>query len=305
MGHKTYPVEQSPLFKLSSRKRLAQSIFKVELPFLERLAHGHSNYRVFTKHTGGKERVIEQPCPTLEALHRRLFVVLRQLETPDYMHSGVVGRSFVSNAMVHIGEVPLVSLDIRKFYACVNGGMVYRFFASTMQCSPDVAGLLTRLCTYDNHLPKGSCVSQILAFRAAKPLFDELHELAVEADVRESYYVDDLTWSGINATGNFLWKAKQVVHRHGLRYHKGRCFAAQERRVVTGVMLDGSKAKIQPCKELEIWKTLHASHQLSPTDRAIVLESLIGSLTAASHIEPRFANRIPSIRRLLQETSDR
>lgn len=303
MGHKTYPVEQSPLFKLSSRKRLAQSVLKVELPFLERLANGQSNYRVFTTHTGGKARVIEQPCLPLQKLHHRLFVLLRHLETPDYMHSGVAGRSYVSNAMVHIGEVPLVSLDIRKFYASVNGGMVYRFFASAMQCSSDVAGLLTRLCTYDNHLPKGSCVSQILAFRAARPLFDELHKLAVEAEVRESYYVDDLTWSGINATGDFLWKAKQAVHRHGFRYHKGRCFAANQSRIVTGVMLNGLRATIPPSKEFDMWKALRSVDSLAPHERPAALDRLIGSATAASQIEARFTARVARLRQKKEQAT--
>jgi len=291
------------LFKLSSRKRLAQNILSVDLPFLGRLANGRSNYSVFNRVTGGKERRIELPCPSLQKIHLKLFTLLAKLETPDYLHSGVVGRSYVTNAMVHIGNVPLVHLDIKKYYPSVDGARTYRFFASAMGCSPDVAGLLTRLCTYENHVPIGSCVSQTLAFHSTKPLFDELHQLAVEAGVRESYYVDDLTWSGANATPSFLWKAKQIVHKHGFDHHKGRCFAAHQNRLVTGVLLNGLKATILPSKELEMWEALRRLGKLYPHERPAALERLIGWLTAASQIEPRFTNRIPQLRQQLRDAS--
>lgn len=303
VGQTIYPVEQSPLFRLSSRKRLAQNVLSVDFPFLERLANGRSNYSVFKRVTGGKERRIELPCSNLQKIHLKLFTLLAKLETPDYLHSGVVGRSYVTNAMVHIGNVPLVNLDIKKYYPSVDGARIYRFFAFAMGCSPDVAGLLTRLCTYDNHVPIGSCVSQALAFHATKPLFDELHQLAVEAGVRESYYVDDLTWSGANATPSFLWKAKQIVHRHGFDHHKGRCFAAHQNRLVTGVLLNGLKATILPSKELEMWKALCGLGELYPHERPAALDRLIGWLTAASQIEPRFADRIPKLRQQMRDAS--
>ena len=296
-------MERSPLFELRNKKRLAQNLLNVELPFLERLANGKSNYNVFTKVTGGKERRIELPCPKLQKIHFSLFTLLAHIDTPDYLHSGVVGRSHITNAMVHIGNVPLVNLDIKKFYPSVDGGRVYRFFVSVMGCSPDVAGLLARLCTYNNHVPIGSCVSQILAFHSTKPLFDELHKLAVEAGVRESYFVDDLTWSGTNATGNFLWQAKKIVHRHGFKYHKGRSFAANQPRLVTGVMLDGNNATIRSSWELDMWRKLRGLGELYPHEREVALESLIGSVNAARQIEPRFASRIPQLRQMMREVS--
>ena len=45
---KTYTLDQCPLYKIASRKRLAQDVFNVDLPFLERLAANAGNFRVFT-----------------------------------------------------------------------------------------------------------------------------------------------------------------------------------------------------------------------------------------------------------------
>ncbi len=295
---KSYALDQCPLYKIASRKRLAQDIFNTDLPFLERLAANEGNFRVFTIKQGEKERQVEVPKVVLERIHRRLFNLLERIEKPDYLHSGVRGRSYITNAKVHIGSVPLVKLDLKKFYPSVDGARVSRFFTGSMRCSPDVAALLTRLCTFENHVPTGSCVSQLLAFYAAKPLFDELHALSGGAGVRDSCYVDDLTWSGQGATPAFLWAAKQVVHRHGFGYHKDRCFAAGDRKLVTGVMLEGDHIAILPSKEFDLWKNIQALGGFVPQERIVAVNSLIGSAVAAGQIEARFLRRLLRLRQI-------
>ena len=295
---KTYKLDQCPLFKLASRKRLAQDVFNVDLPFLERLAANTGNFRVFTIKQGEKERQVEVPKVVLERIHRRLFNLLERIEKPEYLHSGVRGRSYISNAKVHIGAVPVVKLDLKKFYPSVDGARVFRFFNGALRCSPDVAALLTRLCVFENHVPTGSCVSQLLAFFAAKPLFDELHALAEGSGVRDSCYVDDLTWSGHGATPAFLWAAKQVVHRHGFAHHKDRCFAADERKLATGVMLDGHRIAVLPSKELDLWRRIQALGGVEPKEQVVAVNSLIGSAVAAGQIEARFLRRLLRLRQV-------
>lgn len=292
-----YPLDQCPLYKVASRKRLALDVFNVDLGFLERLANNLSNFRVFKIHQGDKERQVEVPKVVLERIHRRLFNLLERIEKPDYLHSGVRRRSYISNAKVHVGNVPLVKLDIKKFYPSIDGARVSRFFTDSMQCSPDVAAVLTRLCTFENHVPTGSCVSQLLAFFAAKPMFDELCGLSIESNLRYSCYVDDLTWSGTGATPAFLWAAKQVVHRHGFAYHKDRIFTAREQKLVTGVMLDGDRIALLPSKEFELWNSIQSLGGFEPQARLAAINSLIGTAVAAGQIEARFLRRLRRLRR--------
>lgn len=295
---KSYPLNQCPLYKMASRKRLAQDVFNVDLSFLERLAANERNFRVFHIQQGEKLRQVEVPKVVLERFHRRLFTLLERIEKPEYLHSGVKGRSYITNARAHAGFVPLVKLDLKKFYPSVDGARVYRFFSDTLRCSPDVASLLTRLSTFENHVPTGSCVSQLLAFFAAKPMFDELHDLALVAGLRGTVYVDDLTWSGGSASPAFLWKAKRVVHSHGFSHHKDRCFSADEKKLVTGVMLDGNRIAVLPSKDLELWKNIQALGGLDPTERLQAANSLIGSAVAAGQIEARFLRRLSRLRRV-------
>ena len=165
-----------------------------------------------------------------------------------------------------------------------------------MQCSPGVAGLLTNLCTFDNHVPTGSPVSQLLAYYAAKPLFDELALLGKDEGVRMTCYVDDLTFSGPTVRPAFLWKVKQVVHRHGFKYHKERCFEANDRKLVTGVMLLGDRTLVQPSKELKFWQDVNALGAAEPAERLTAVISLIGTAIAAGQVEARFLSRLRRLR---------
>jgi len=283
---------------MRSRKKLAAEVFNADLALLERIAKNSENFRVFHIAQGDKTRQVETPKPVLERLHRRLFTLLERIEKPAYLQSGVKGRSYITNAQVHVGAVPLVKLDIKKFYPSVDGGRVYRFFHEVMQCSPDVAGLLTRLCIYDGHVPTGSCVSQLLAYFAVRPLFDGLSDLAATHDLRFTLYVDDMTFSGAGATPAFLWEAKRLVHSFGLKYHKDRIYTADSQKVVTGVLVNAQGISILPSKELDIWRRSQSLGSGDLAERRAAIESLLGSLIAAGQVERRLLTRVRGLRAL-------
>jgi len=281
---------------MQGRKKLAQMIFNADLPLLERLASNATNYRVFDIQQGEKTRQVEVPKPILERIHRRLFVLFERIEKPDYLQSGVKGRSYITNARTHVGPVPLVKIDIKKFYPSVDSARVYRLFHETLHCSPDVAGLLTKLTTHDGHVPTGSCVSQLLAFFAAKPMFDDLYSLAANYGLRFSCYVDDMTFSGARATPEFLWSAKQIIHSHRFSYHKDHCYTAEQGKLVTGVLVDVDRIAILPSKEHALWRQTHDLGSGNVEQRLAAVNSLIGSVVAAGQIEARLLVRLKRLR---------
>jgi hypothetical protein len=281
---------------MQSRKKLAHEIFNTELALLEQLANRASNYRVFGIQQGEKTRQVEVPKPILERIHRRLFSLFERIEKPDYLQSGVKGRSYITNARLHVGPVPLVKIDVKKFYPSVDSAKVYRLFHEALHCSPDVAGLLTRLTTYDGHVPTGSCVSQLLAFFAAKPMFDELDNLAATQELRFSCYVDDMTFSGACATPALLWAAKKVVHSHGFKYHKDHCYTAEQGKLVTGVLVCADNIAILPSKEHTLWRQTHDLGSGNREQQLTAVSSLIGSVVAAGQIEARLLVRLKRLR---------
>ena len=280
---------------MPSRKKLA-GFLGFSPAALQRLADRTDNYVKFLIKQGAKERHIQAPKASLEKVHRKLFTCLVRIEKPDYLHSGRKEHSYITNAAVHQGSVPLVKLDIKQFYPSIDGGRVYRFFREGLKCSPDVAGLLRKLCTIDGHLPTGSCLSQLLAFFSAKPMFDELHKHAIAHELRDSCYVDDLTWSGEKATPNFLWGAKRIVHGHGFKYHKDVVYAAVDKKVVTGVFISGLDLTVIPSREREVWESLNALGGVIEADRLKAFDSLIGKVSAFSQIDARYLTKVQALR---------
>ena len=286
-----YPVNQSPLYRLASRLKVAD-LLGVSLKSLENLARAQESYRVFDIAQNGKLRQVEVPKGLLSKVHKRLFLLLSRVEKPDYLHSGVRGRSYITNAKAHAPNVPLVKVDVKKFYPSVHRGMIFDFFRFQMQCSPDVSGLISALCSYQNHLPTGSAVSQLMAYFAVKRMFDALNKLANQSDLKMTCYVDDLTFSGEQATPRFLWEAKKIIHRFGLKSHKEKWYAANDRKLVTGVLLVGRQAVVQPCKEHAMWQEICALPTLSDVERLSALNRLVGRANAAAQIESRFLQKV-------------
>ena len=133
---KSYAINQSPLWLMPSRKKLA-GFLGFSPAELQRLADRTDKYIKFTIKQGEKERHIQAPKALLEKVHRKLFTCLVRIEKPDYLHSGRKEHSYITNATVHLGAVPLVKLDIKQFYPSIDGGRVYRFFHECLKCSPD------------------------------------------------------------------------------------------------------------------------------------------------------------------------
>ena len=124
-----YPLNQSPLYKLHSRKKLAE-LLEVSLQELEDMvANADSLYNRFEKtiiKSGKiKKRFIEHPKPKLRRLQRRLVRLLDRIQPPDYLHSAFRGRSYISNALQHDCNSRVAKIDIKKFFPSAYAGYVY------------------------------------------------------------------------------------------------------------------------------------------------------------------------------------
>lgn len=129
---KSYPIQDSVFYKLSSKKRLAKLLHSTpqELKSLV----GSENYRCFTQTKNGKPRLIQEPLPKLDKIHSRVASLLCRMETVDGLHSGKAGRSNISNARAHCGEgKKIITADIKSFYPSTTRQSVFDFF--TTQCS--------------------------------------------------------------------------------------------------------------------------------------------------------------------------
>lgn len=279
-----YPLDQSPLYRLRSRSRLAK-LLRLTPGELEKLARGDNRYSEWdqTNHKG-KTRHIENPHHFLKKAQGRLAALLSKIEPPDFLFCPVKGRSYVTNAKHHVNGDVVVSLDIRAYYPSTSSRRVFWFFNSVLECERDIAGLLTALATWQARLPTGSPLSPILSFYAHVDMWQGIARLVREQECTLSVYIDDLSISGKNVPDRLLWNVKQQIHRCGLRYHKEKhyCGGAKE---VTGVIIRDGELTLPNRQHLKIHQLRQSLQtETDQEERNTLLGKLRGCLAQANQI---------------------
>ncbi|MFB2935649.1 reverse transcriptase family protein [Aerosakkonemataceae cyanobacterium BLCC-F154] len=169
-----YKLDQSPFYCLQSKTKLAR-LLRSSPTKLKELTVSKDLYteeEIFDPKRN-KSRLVEKPKPELKRIQKRIEELLKRIELPNYIHGPAKGRSYVSNAKTHINCFVVRSLDIEKYFPSTRSKDIYWFFYNHMKCSPDVAGILTKLSTYKEHLPTGSPVSPILSYFAHLNMWKE------------------------------------------------------------------------------------------------------------------------------------
>ena len=295
---KRYRLQDSPFYKLSSKKKLSE-ILHISVPELKKISK-NPTYSVFvTTNETGKAREIQQPVNELDVLHTRIASLLSRISIPVNIHSGIKKRSHITNAKQHSGEDKLLTTDIKSFFPSTTKEMVFRLFFHDFQMPGDVAKLLSDVCCYGSAIPTGSRLSMPLAYWANHKMFQEIKSLTEKHNLRFSVYVDDLTISGDEVTGLLLNTIAKIVRKHGHELHIGktRIYAKNETKIVTGVVLCGSEYNVRNrqlkniFEDMEQWKSVKGTN-IEPIS---LKQRLIGRLSAASQIQPSYKDKAKTI----------
>jgi retron-type reverse transcriptase len=259
---KLYKLDQSPLYKLRSRAKLAR-LLGVSVTDLRRLTkNADSLYKEFEiRKKNGEMRPVQNPERHLKVVQGRLAKILARIAPPDYLYCPVKGRCYVSNAGQHRGNRDVRCLDIRRYFPSTSSRRVYWFFRSVMGCEKDIAATLACLATYKGCLPTGSRLSPIMAYYSYIDTWDEIARICKEKGYRLTVYIDDVTISGQSVDSDDIWRIKQVIHRSGLRYHKEKAYTDRPPEI-TGVIVDGERL-IVPNRQIA--KLAKARKSLSST----------------------------------------
>jgi RNA-directed DNA polymerase len=153
-------------------------------------------------------------------IQRRLYsqLLLPRLIPSKVSHGGVKERDPTTNAKAHLGNQYAYVTDVSGFYPSISIRRVNSFFLD-QRCSPKVASVLTRLCTYDYHLAIGLITSPILANEMFKSI--DLHIARACRKMKLTYtrFVDDLTISGMYdlRKSGVHGVVEDIVARHGFK----------------------------------------------------------------------------------------
>ncbi len=241
LSRPTHPLDQSQLYKLRNRSKLA-AMLGVSTVELRALSAGATLYSEFDipKKSGGGVRHVENPCRALKRVQAKLARLLARISPPEFLFCPVKKRCYVTNAAAHRGNRVVQCLDIRKFFPSTPQRRVFWFFHHVLQCERDIAGLLANLACYQGHLPTGSPLSPIMAYFAYYDLWGRIADFCKQRGYTFTVYIDDVTISGRRVPKADIWEVRKMIHGMGLRYHKEKTFVDRPAEV-TGVVLKGGK----------------------------------------------------------------
>ena len=279
----SYPRDQSIFYKVTSPQMLADRL-GMPLAEVQSLCEAADNYKRWTDKASG--RPIQEPMPKLDKVHKRVARLLAKIETPDYLHSAIKGRSYITNAEKHKVDAGCVKIDVRKFYPSVRAQAVHHFFLDRMHCTGDAAGILTKLLTVDGHLPTGSSSSPILSYFAYEDMFQELDALSVERGCVMTVYVDDVVFTGPGATRAMLYAARRIFGKYRLHAHKTKMFRAGQPRIITGVAVTKDGMRLPNKRQKSIADDFAAfDHLPDGYEKLVVARRLTGRLFEASQVD--------------------
>lgn len=221
-----------------------------------------NRYRVCIK---DNKRLLEKPSKELKKLQKNMLGVLYQLSFPEYVFSGIKGRSALNNAIYHINCKYMLKLDMSKFFPNTHRNKIYAFFKNKLKMSSDVALICTDIVTVDynkenviiedgvyeflelkkikntNHLPSGTPTSQILSYLANIDMFDDIISYTNKHKLQCTIYVDDITISSIDRyiTKKEESEIKAIIKKHKHNLSKGKTirYGANEYKKVTGFVI--------------------------------------------------------------------
>ena len=232
-----------------------------------------SNYITpYIDHT--KNRLIEAPDVQLKLIQRRIKNCLGMITVPDNVFSGIKKRSYIDNVNLHAKNSSrnLFKIDFSAFFPSISRDRVYSFFRKDLECSPDIAAILTNFTTIDldyskrstteidaflrskgliehRNLLSGSPASQILSYLVNHEMFDEMQKIADHNHLTMSIYVDDVFFSSEHriskATRESILRIIKKFHFHVSKNKVGR-FHKGDYKKVTGVIID-SEGRTKPC----------------------------------------------------------
>lgn len=298
---KTYPLNQSPFYKLSTKKKLADFLGLELRNLFDITKEVDNSYKTFVLGSGHlvkhplfyrKPREVQQLKPRLERVHKRIYELLKRIETPNYLHSATKGKSYATNASAHAKETSEMSynVDIKQFYQNVRQVAIFDFFARTMLCSRDVAFILSSLCSYKGIIPTGSCLSPLLSFFVNQKMFDALHDLAINNSLVMTVYVDDVVFSGVLISENVAYKIDSTVKSFRYHPHKQKLFKRNQVKIITGLAINRGVISV-PQRRLAKLRILINTlrNSINKDERVKLGNALLGMANEIGQFSPRAA----------------
>jgi hypothetical protein len=242
------------------------------------------------KSTKKKPRIIDNPSDQLKVIQKAINDnILRAIVFPEYILGGIPRKKVLDNIMLHLGAPVLVTMDIKSFFRRITNAQVYNVWRGALDCSPKIASLLTRLTTFERHLPQGAPTSSLLANLVLHSCDSAIREECRQRGVTYSTWVDDLAFSG-QEPREVISVATRALTAAGfsVSHRKLQVMGPATRKVLNGVLMNRFPNVVpEYLKRLRsgIHKLETGLVPLQHSDKYI--RSLLGAINYVSSIQPR------------------
>jgi RNA-directed DNA polymerase len=206
-----------------------------------------------------KKRDIDNPSKELKAVQRRIHTtLLKPLLLPQYLHGAAPGKTIKTNAATHLGASTVVKMDITNYFPNLSNNHVYKIWTDILGCAPPIGRLLTRLTTFNRHLPQGAPTSSALANIYLASVMPMIIIASRDKEVKPSAYVDDLIFSG-EQSRQMMEPMRQVLAKDGLRLSskKRKVLGPKKAKVITGIRLGRAEVRAPHEKVKDLRAGIH------------------------------------------------
>ncbi len=254
-----------------------------------------------------KKRIIDNPDERLKDVQKRIYRRLLRAELlPGYVFGGVINKKLLDNVNCHLGAQVLVTIDIASFFPSVTNEYIYWLWNSVLNCSSEISVLLTRLTSFERHLPQGASTSTSLANILICTIDKRIRTECEQMGITYSTWVDDLAFSGKDAR-KIIPIVITVLRNSGLRVSRAKIkiMGPATRKSLNGIII-GKKAGVSKHVRSRIRSGIHklAKGEVSFEEQPGYLKSLIARIRQAETINAAQIRKLKlNLIKILKETS--
>lgn len=291
-------LKNNPFYKLSSKRKLS-TLLGCTSKFFHTFRNSRDNYKIYEipkPNNPIEKRPVEEPKKNLKILHQKIKRILDKLEYPEYLQSGIKGKSYIGNAKKHcyLGSNYCTTVDLTAFYQHGRKTFLANTFRKDFQIVEDIAWLLADIMTIptkdksEAYFPTGSPISQLAIYLTYKKTFDDIAILSKKKGITFTLYVDDMTFSSSHKISKTFLKTiinrLKNVHLE-INSKKTQYFKPRTAKIITGCIVKKNQIFVRNSKRKEIIDALSSNL----TDKGKV--QLIGKIAAQQQIQPNiFSN---------------
>lgn len=237
-----------------------------------------------------RARPIDRPVGPLLALQAKIHrELLQPILMPKHIFGAVPRRTIFANAECHRNAPLLVTLDIKQCFPSITPRHVYGVWSSVLGCSPEIAGLLTKLTTFRRRLPQGAPTSPALANLLIWSVDEPVRNECKRVGVVYSTWLDDLAFSGVNARG-LIQMTIECFRKEGLRFShpKVRIMGPKATKTLTGTCPGRRGVRIPKTYTKRVRAGIHnlAEGRVPLPERQKYVEQLLGRLRYVHRVCP-------------------